>query len=288
MVRFEALLKRVRPDGVVVYGDVNSTLACALVAKKMHVRIAHVEAGLRNRDERMPEEVNRVLTDALSDILLTPSRDADDNLLREGVDGDRVFFVGNIMIDTLVANMPKIDRSPILRTLGLSKGRYAVLTLHRPSNVDCQDTLAGIFRAVGTISRSLPVVFPAHPRTARHYAKILTHAGAMGGGLKVLAPLGYADFLKLMKDSFCVLTDSGGIQEETTFLRTPCLTLRQNTERPVTVTHGTNIVAGVEPQGILREFERLHRKGRAAKRPERWDGRTAERIVKVLRRRLGG
>ncbi len=284
MVKFEALLKRVPADLVVVYGDVNSTLACALVARKMHVRVAHVEAGLRSRDRRMPEEINRVLTDAVADILLTPSRDADINLRREGIDTRRVFFVGNTMIDTLLAHETQIQRSSILERLRLRVGRYAVLTLHRPSNVDSDRTLATIFAAIGKITRVMPVVFPVHPRTLRHLKGVLKTCPVKDDNLKILAPLRYSDFLKLLKECYCALTDSGGIQEETTFFRTPCLTLRENTERPVTVSRGTNVLAGIDPDHIVKVFKDLRRKKMRHRRPALWDGHASARIVKIFKR----
>jgi UDP-N-acetylglucosamine 2-epimerase (non-hydrolysing) len=282
MQRLEPVLMESRPDMVLVVGDVNSTLAGALTAVKCGIPVAHVEAGLRSFDRSMPEETNRVLTDALSDLLFTTEPSATDNLAREGIPASRIHHVGNVMIDTLFRYLDRSRRSRILAALGLDPSAYAVLTLHRPSNVDASDDLNRIIEAIERVQREVPVVFPVHPRTRRRLE-------AANGRLSrlprlVLAdPLPYLDFVRLMADARCVLTDSGGIQEETTALRVPCLTLRNNTERPITVTQGTNRIVGVEPQAIYGAWRDVA-EGRwpAGALPDLWDGRAAERIVRVL------
>src|SRR5262245_59211824 len=256
MLDFEPVLLEDRPDVVVVVGDVNSTLACALVAVKMGIRVAHVEAGLRSFDRSMPEEINRILTDAISDLLLIPSPDGRENLLREGIPEERIRFVGNVMIDTLRQHQEKALARPILRDLRIVPRGYAVLTLHRPSNVDDPETLARLIDVVDTVQRRLPLVFPLHPRT-----RAMLDQHGLGArlrevpGLRLTDPLGYLDFLAPMSQARVVLTDSGGIQEETTALGVPCLTLRENTERPITVTQGTNRLVGRDPRRILGMFE---------------------------------
>ncbi len=289
MLAFEPVLIEQQPDWVVVVGDVNSTLACALVASKLGVRVAHVEAGLRSRDRTMPEEINRVLTDQLSDLLLTPSADADENLRREGLGADRIVRVGNVMIDTLFRQLEISRQSRVLEQLELRPRQFAVLTLHRPSNVDNPQVLASLFDALGRIARETPVIFPAHPRTQ---ARIAEFAVAVPEDVRVLDPMGYIDFLRLWSNARLVLTDSGGLQEETTALGIPCLTLRENTERPVTVEQGTNRLVGRDPARITAAaFEILTGAAGdaapAARVPELWDGRAAERIVDALVMRAG-
>lgn len=281
MLAFEPVIVRERPDWTLVVGDVNSTLACALVASKLGFRLAHVEAGLRSFDRRMPEEINRILTDQLSDLLLTPSADADANLLREGIDASRIVRVGNVMIDTLLAHLDRARHSTVLETLGLENSEYVVVTLHRPANVDNAQTLAGILDALGRIAGELPVIFPAHPRTQLRMTEFGLSAPE---GVKIINPLGYLDFLRLWSASKLVLTDSGGLQEETTALGLPCLTLRENTERPVTITEGTNRLTGADPEKIVGEaLAALDSASLTKKRiPELWDGRAAERIVDAL------
>lgn len=289
MIGFEKLCLEERPDLVVVAGDVNSTIACALVAAKLHIPCAHVEAGLRSFDMRMPEEVNRVLTDRICELLLTPSRDGDENLLREGTPKERIHFVGNVMIDSLLAHLPEAKKTDTLNEMGLAVGEYAVLTLHRPSNVDEPEVLQGILGAVETIQRRLPVVFPMHPRTRKQLEafELMAALEAMEG-LRVCEPLGYLEFLSLSSQAALVLTDSGGLQEETTALGIPCLTLRENTERPVTITEGTNTLVGIDPARIEEEAARvLDGGGKRGRIPERWDGRTSERIASVFRSFLG-
>jgi len=284
MKRFEPVVLEHRPDWVVVVGDVNSTIACGLVAKKLGVRLAHVEAGLRSFDRTMPEELNRLLTDAISDLLFVSEPSGLENLRREGIPDHQVHFVGNVMIDTLRANLEHAQRSPILDELGLQPGCYNVVTLHRPSNVDDARTLAGIAAALDAIQQDLPTVFPMHPRTVKNLETLgLAPRFAAMKQLQIVAPLGYLDFLKLMANAAVVLTDSGGIQEETTILGVACLTLRENTERPITVTSGTNVVVGTDPDRIIATYRRR----RAEKLdhppvPEKWDGRAAERIAKIL------
>jgi UDP-N-acetylglucosamine 2-epimerase (non-hydrolysing) len=290
MVEIEPVLVRHRPDVVVVAGDVNSTLAVALVASKLGIRIAHVEAGLRSRDWSMPEEVNRILTDRLSDLLFTPSPDGDENLAREGIDPSRVHLVGNVMIDSLRAALPRSRESRIHARLGLAKGGYALATLHRPSNVDEPDALAKVLGALAEVAGRLPVVFPIHPRTRARLAgdSRLSERAEGRSGLQLVDPLGYLDFLALIADARLVLTDSGGIQEETTALGVPCLTLRENTERPVTVEVGTNTLVGTDPAQIVPQaIAVLEGRGKTGRVPDLWDGRAAERIARILMRSCG-
>jgi UDP-N-acetylglucosamine 2-epimerase (non-hydrolysing) len=281
MLAFEDVALKERPDWVVVVGDVNSTIACALVAAKLCIPVAHVEAGLRSFDRSMPEEINRVLTDRLADLLLTPSPDADDNLLREGIGPARIVRVGNVMIDTLFQQLDRAEHSHVLDELALKPREFAVLTLHRPSNVDDGESLAGLFNALGRISSRLSIVFPAHPRTQ---ARMQEFGIAAPEGVRVISPLGYLDFLRLWSQSRLVMTDSGGLQEETTALGVPCLTLRENTERPITIEQGTNRLVGRDPARIVKAAEEVLSPGYAkeARIPELWDGRTAERIVDAL------
>jgi UDP-N-acetylglucosamine 2-epimerase (non-hydrolysing) len=281
MLAFEPLLLEQQPDWVIVVGDVNSTLACALVASKLNIRVAHVEAGLRSFDRAMPEEVNRILTDQLADLLLTPSADADANLLREGIAPERIVRVGNVMIDTLRQQAERAQASRILQELEVAPHSFGVVTLHRPANVDEPETLRGIVGALSEIARTLPLVFPAHPRTQ---ARLREFGLALPEQVLVIEPLGYLDFLALWRNAKLVLTDSGGLQEETTALGVPCLTLRENTERPITVEQGTNRLVGRDPATIKQTaFAVLSGELKLAGRvPELWDGRTAERIVDAL------
>lgn len=284
MIAFEQVLLQHPADWVVVVGDVNSTMAAAIVAAKLNVRIAHVEAGLRSGDRTMPEEINRVVTDALADLMLTPSRDANENLLREGIATQKISFVGNVMIDTLYRNLDKARRSRVLERLNLQPNQFGAMTLHRPSNVDDAKTLAGIIDALEAIGERLPIVFPVHPRTRERLEqfKLGERIGKMKS-LMMIEPLGYLDFLQLYSNSRLVLTDSGGIQEETTVLGIPCLTLRPNTERPITVLEGTNRLVGNSPEVITREaFAALDRPSGAARVPELWDGHAAPRIVDAI------
>ncbi len=286
MKRFEPVLEKERPDYILVVGDVNSTIACALVAKKLGVKVIHVEAGLRSFDMSMPEEINRILTDAISDLLFITEKSGETNLLKEGVTREKIHFVGNVMIDTLLRHKEKAECSEILVRVGLAeKGDlsiqpYAVLTLHRPSNVDDPMNLENIMKAVTEISRHLPVVFPVHPRTKKQMVGLNI---GIADTIKLVDPLGYLDFLKLMSHARMVLTDSGGIQEETTVLGVPCITLRENTERPVTVEQGTNVIVGMERKNIVdQSLKVLNGNSKEGRLPELWDGKAAERIVEVL------
>ena len=281
MKRFEPVLESEAPAAVLVVGDVNSTIACALVAAKRGVPVIHVEAGLRSFDRAMPEEINRVLTDQISDLLFLTEAEALDNLRREGIPAERAHFVGNVMIDSLHRNLARAV--PAAQTLGeeMADG-YALLTLHRPSNVDHAGTLASLLEAVADIGRQLPVVFPIHPRTR---ARIEAY-GLQGllASLKVLPPLGYLEMLGLMRAAKFVMTDSGGIQEETTALGVPCLTLRENTERPITLTQGTNVLVGTDTTKLRQAVaEILGGGGCAGRIPQYWDGRAAQRIAAIIR-----
>jgi len=285
LVEMEGVLETRRPDAVVVVGDVNSTLAAALAAAKLGIPVAHVEAGLRSFDRSMPEEINRLMTDVISAWLFTTEPAGDENLRREGIDPAKIHRVGNVMIDTLRANLERARELDTLARLGLEPGGYAALTLHRPSNVDERATLQSLFEVLEEIQRELPIVFPVHPRTRAAFERLL---GGREPALRTVEPLGYLDFLRLMADARLVLTDSGGIQEETTVLGVPCLTLRDNTERPVTVTEGTNTLVGSNPATIRAEVRKiLDGGGKTGRTPEGWDGHAAGRIVDVLERDLG-
>jgi UDP-N-acetylglucosamine 2-epimerase (non-hydrolysing) len=285
MERFEPVVLSEKPDWVLVVGDVNSTIACALVCVKLGVKVAHVEAGLRSRDRTMPEEINRLLTDQIADLLFTPSSDADANLRAEGIPEERIRFVGNVMIDSLRQNLERAQRSEVKKDLGVDSIDYAVMTLHRPSNVDSSTTFARILSALEPITDKLPVIFPVHPRTRKTLAESgLSERVEAMKNLRVIEPLGYLDFLQLYSGSRLVLTDSGGIQEETTALGIPCLTLRENTERPITVEMGTNVVVGTDPLKIVNAANAALNGApkKAAQQPPLWDGHTSERILDVL------
>jgi UDP-N-acetylglucosamine 2-epimerase (non-hydrolysing) len=277
MIGFEPLLDKVAPDVVVVVGDVNSTLACALVAAKAGIRVAHVEAGLRSRDWSMPEEVNRVVTDRLSDYLFAPSPDAVTNLAGEGYRSDQVHLVGNVMVDTLLANVDRARTGDVHRRLGVHPREYGLVTLHRPANVDAPERLHALLGALSQIAEDCPLVFPTHPRTRR----VLDEA-TISPALTLLPPVGYLDFIALQADARIVLTDSGGVQEETTVLGVPCLTLRDNTERPITISEGTNHLAGVRPDAIVAAARRVLASPPAPRRPALWDGHAGDRIARVL------
>jgi UDP-N-acetylglucosamine 2-epimerase (non-hydrolysing) len=288
MVGLERFFVEKRPLAVLVVGDVNSTLAASLVAAKLGIFVGHIEAGLRSNDWSMPEEVNRVVTDSLADLLLTPSPDADRNLVAEGCAPDSIARVGNVMIDTLMEHLPRARALEVPARLGVEEGGYAVLTLHRPSNVDTPEVLRGILGAVARIATHLPVVFPVHPRTRKNIAA----AGLRleeAPGVVLTDPLGYLEFLSLTSRARLVLTDSGGLQEESTVLGIPCLTLRKNTERPITIEEGTNVLVGTDPEAILAEAERAmgNEEGRSHRVPALWDGQAAGRIVDAVMGRLG-
>jgi len=290
MRRFEPVLDAVLPSAVLVVGDVNSTLACALVAAKKGVPVIHVEAGLRSFDRAMPEEINRILTDQISDLLFITERSGRANLLREGIAESRIHFVGNVMIDTLRRNLERsVPLSQILKDAGREdflggNAGYAVLTMHRPSNVDDPVILRTLLETVLKISRRLPVIFPMHPRTRAMIEEFGLEEMLDVPGLLLLSPMGYLEMLGLMKNARVMLTDSGGIQEETTALGVPCITLRNNTERPITVEEGTNTIAGQNPERILAAFEDiLHSGGKAGRVPEFWDGQASTRIAAAIR-----
>jgi len=278
MVRFERVLLDALPDWVLVYGDVNSTVASTLVAAKLGIRVAHVEAGLRSFDRTMPEELNRLVTDQLADLLFTPSVDADANLLREGIPAERVRLVGNVMIDTLVGLLPRARRPAGLHL----SNRYALVTLHRPSNVDDAKNLRALVAVLAELSRQVQIVFPIHPRTRSRLGAWQIEVPP-GGRFLLLEPLGYLEFLALQRDAVVVITDSGGIQEETTYLGVPCLTMRENTERPITVTVGTNTLVGGDTGRLRAEVGRvLSGEAKQGQVPPLWDGKAAERIAAVL------
>jgi UDP-N-acetylglucosamine 2-epimerase (non-hydrolysing) len=284
MTAFERILLQERPDIVIVVGDVNSTLACSLVAAKLNIKIAHVEAGLRSFDRMMPEEINRIVTDSLSDFLFVSEKSGLKNLKKEGIHTEKVFFVGNIMIDTLLANRKVINKSGIVSKLDLIKKKYCVMTLHRPSNVDSKESLSEIIDILEIIAQQAQIVYPVHPRTLK-MIKLHGFLRKLQRMKKLLMvePLGYVDFMKLVKDSIFVLTDSGGIQEETTVLNIPCLTMRENTERPVTVEEGTNYLVGREQKKIVKHvYNIINGKAKTGSIPELWDGKTAKRISSIL------
>ncbi len=296
MLKFEPVVIRERPSLVIVYGDINSTLACSLVCAKLGVPVAHVEAGLRSFDRSMPEEVNRILTDHMSEFLFTTEPSGRLNLMKEGVPEKKIFFVGNVMADTLLRHRDRARKLHQAERWGLTRQGYGLLTLHRPSNVDVPEILCGILDAMLALSAELPIIFPCHPRTReqlsqsrfRHLIKNGASSNGNGGGrLLVVDPMGYLEFLSLMAEARLVLTDSGGIQEETTVLKIPCLTLRENTERPVTIEQGTNTLVGTAPGRILTAAVKVLRGGSVAGRvPELWDGKAAERIAMVLEDRV--
>jgi UDP-N-acetylglucosamine 2-epimerase (non-hydrolysing) len=287
MVKFEQVCLKEKPDLVIVVGDVNSTMACTITAKKLGIRVAHVEAGLRSGDMEMPEEINRLCTDVLCDYLFTTDTGANDNLRAEGVADDKVIFVGNVMIDTLLHHKAMAEKLTTGSDMGLEAGNYAMLTLHRPSNVDDKEILNGIFEALAEISEQLPIVFPIHPRTRKMMETFgLSHylePSESGKGIIVTEPLGYLEFLNLNMNARLVLTDSGGLQEETTVLGVPCITLRHNTERPITIEQGTNVLIGNDKYKILAAANDVL-EGRAVtgRVPEKWDGKTSERLVEWL------
>ena len=301
MIAFEKVCLIEEPDTIVVVGDVNSTIACSMVAAKLGIKIAHVEAGLRSYDRTMPEEINRVLTDAISDYLFTSCEDANDNLEKEGIDKNKIFFVGNVMIDTLLAFKKKSEQSVIMQQLGLenSSGKhrdFALLTLHRPGNVDNRENFVTLIKALKRASEKLPIIFPVHPRTRKQietfnmgeYFNFCSDAMENPNGIICVEPLSYLDFLHLMTHAKLIFTDSGGIQEETTILGVPCITLRENTERPVTITEGTNELAGTDPEKIDKyTADILRGTWKQCRTPKLWDGKAAERIINILKANAG-
>jgi UDP-N-acetylglucosamine 2-epimerase (non-hydrolysing) len=284
MIEFEKVLAAEKPDMVIVVGDVNSTVACSLVAAKMHVPVSHVEAGLRSFDRSMPEEINRLATDAISDYLFVSENSGIYNLINEGVPDEKVFFVGNVMIDSLFQNMVKANQTTVLEDLKLKPKSYALVTLHRPSNVDEKDNLEKVLRIFSAINEQVEIVFPIHPRTRKMFETFgLTEKVAAMKNLKIIDPQPYHEFLRLMKEAKFVLTDSGGIQEETTVLNVPCLTMRENTERPVTIEIGTNLLVGTDEEDVMDAcLEILHGKTKKGKIPEKWDGKASERILDAI------
>ena len=292
MKQFEPVVDREKPRGILVVGDVNSTIACALVAVKKGISVIHVEAGLRSYDRNMPEEINRVLTDQISDLLFTTEKHAQDHLVREGIDPMRIHFVGNVMIDTLRCNLERsLSREALVEKYHLPKKflnadvPYGVLTLHRPSNVDDEVVLAHLLKTLNQVSQRIPILFPMHPRTKHNIEKARLWDLIKRGSIVELPPIGYLDMLGLMRNATLVLTDSGGIQEETTALGVNCITLRENTERPVTVSEGTNVIVGTDSVRIIAAVEDvLAGRGKAGRIPELWDGHAAERIADIIAR----
>jgi len=283
MVELEESWMKQRPDMVIVFGDVNSTMAAAIVAAKLCIKIAHVEAGLRSFDNTMPEEINRIVTDRLSDILFISEPSGTENLKAEGVPVEKLVFVGNIMIDSLITHLEAARKSDILKSLGVDSGKYIAMTMHRPANVDNQEILSSLLEVFNRIGRTCPIIFPCHPRTRKNLEAFGLMDKIDSSALRLIEPLGYLEFLRLQSEARLVLTDSGGIQEETTYLNIPCITMRENTERPVTVDEGSNIITGVNPIKILESAEKsLSGKIKSGKVPEKWDGRTAHRIVDYL------
>jgi len=277
MVAFEPLIEQIGPDVVVVVGDVNSTMACAIVTAKSGARLAHVEAGLRSRDWTMPEEINRVITDRLSDYLFAPSGDAVANLRAEGYRDDQIHLAGNVMVDTLMANLDRARSRGTLAGLGLEPGRYGLVTLHRPANVDDPLVLAGLLSALDKVAVTCPLVLPAHPRAAQRLAE-----AGLSDRIQLIPPAGYLDFIALQAQAALVLTDSGGVQEETTALGVPCLTLRDNTERPITLTEGTNQLVGRDPERIVKAALAVLESPPPRRAPALWDGHAGERIADVI------
>lgn len=284
MKKLAQIFEKEKPNLVVVVGDVNSTLAAALTASKMNIPLAHVEAGLRSFDRKMPEEINRVLVDHVTDFLFVTEPSALKNLIEEGIPRRRIFLVGNVMIDTLMKSKSKIRESKILQELGLKKKNYAVLTLHRPSNVDDKQAFLKLLSAFNEIQKKIKIIYPIHPRTKKQIQKFnLRNCLEKMKNLMVIPPLGYVDMMKLVSESKFLMTDSGGLQGESTFLKIPCLTLRKNTERPITVVVGSNTICGNDGKRISREIDRiLEGKYKRSKIPKFWDGKTSQRIMKIV------
>jgi len=288
MKAFEAVVLQDKPDVVLVVGDVNSTIACSLVAAKLGIKLIHVEAGLRSFDRSMPEEINRIVTDSISDLLFCTEQSGMDNLFREGVSEEKIFLVGNVMVDTLLKNKSKIEKSNVLNHLSLNGCPFAVLTLHRPANVDDPVAFERVIDALEIICEDMPIIFTVHPRTRRHLlSSSLGERVKRMPGLRLTYPLGYLDFLRLMSSAKLVLTDSGGIQEETTILKVPCITLRENTERPITIQVGSNTLVGNDTDKIIEAYRKtVSGPRREPQIPPLWDGHAAERIVNILLEKL--
>ena len=284
MIGFEETVNQHKPDAILVVGDVNSTLACALVGAKLCIPVIHVEAGIRSFDRTMPEEINRILTDVISDFLLTPTEDANENLRKEGIAEDKIHLVGDVMVDTLMKYREKASSNGILQELGLTKGSYALMTLHRPANVDVKVNLAGILDALEEIQRSIKIVLSIHPRTKAKIKEFGSEEKLSGmKNMVITEPLGYIKFMGLMINAKFVLTDSGGMQTETTVLNIPCITMRENTERPETIREGTNTLVGNNTQLIIEECQKiLNGQGKSGSYPSIWDGHTAERIAMII------
>jgi UDP-N-acetylglucosamine 2-epimerase (non-hydrolysing) len=288
MLSFEKVMEEQKPDLVLVVGDVNSTAACSLVASKMHTKIAHVEAGLRSFDRTMPEEINRMITDSLSDFLFVTEKSGLENLKNEGISDDKVFFTGNVMIDSLSFFLEKASESSIMSDLPINGSPFALVTLHRPSNVDVKENLESLLHTLSVIGKDVKVVFPMHPRTKKMIDKFgLENDVSSAENLIITDPIGYLDFMQLMQNARLILTDSGGIQEETTYLGIPCITIRENTERPITIDMGTNVLVGPHAERIIEETDKiLSGNGKKGLIPDLWDGKAAERIVKILSEKL--
>ncbi len=288
MMAFEEVLKQEKPDLVIVVGDVNSTAACSMVAAKMETKIAHVEAGLRSFDRTMPEEINRLVTDVLSDFLFVTEKSGLENLKHEGIDDSKVHFVGHVMIDSLIYFEPMAEKSTVLQDLQLEPQNYGLITLHRPSNVDHKENFLKLLNAFEHIEKQIPLIFPIHPRSQKMIDQFgLRDKVEKMKNLRLLEPLGYLDFMKLLHNAKLVLTDSGGIQEETTYLGIPCITMRENTERPITVEVGTNVLVGTDTERIIEEAQKvLDGNAKKGQIPELWDGKAAERIVRILNEKL--
>lgn len=288
MMKFDDICISEKPDAILVVGDVNSTMACTLVASKLEIKIIHLEAGLRSYDRSMPEEINRIITDSLADYLLTPSLDANENLLKEGIPKNKIFFVGNIMIDTLLKYLPITDKSQILQKHNLFPKEYVLITLHRPSNVDNKNNFIKILEALNILQKQIKIIFPVHPRTYKNITNFqLDNVVKKMPNLLLTEPLGYLDFQKLMSNSKLVITDSGGIQEETTVLKIPNITVRENTERPITITKGTNELIGLDTEKLV-EFSNKAINGnwKKGKIPKFWDGKTSQRIINIINSNL--
>jgi UDP-N-acetylglucosamine 2-epimerase (non-hydrolysing) len=288
MVKVEKFLMAEKPDLLIVVGDVNSTIAASLAATKLHIPVAHVEAGLRSYDRHMPEEINRILTDSIADYLFVTEQSGTDNLQKEGISDDKIFFVGNCMIDSLVEHLEKASVNPALSEFDIEPQRYALMTLHRPSNVDDRATLEKIFSALQKIQNDMPIIFPIHPRTKKMLSVFgLEHDIKKMSNIRLTEPLGYLTFLRLMSQAQLIVTDSGGIQEETTYLKIPCLTLRENTERPITTTMGTNQLVGMEPENILDGYNKaMNGYAKNSQIPPLWDGVASQRILDILEREM--